>query len=39
MTREQKVLKRVRELRKEMEDLIDYFDLLEARAVNLGKKR
>ena len=39
MTREQKVLKRVRQLREEIEDLIDYLNLLEARARNFGKKR
>lgn len=39
LTSEQNVQKRVRELRKELEDLIDYRDLLEARARNFGKKR
>jgi len=29
----------MRELREELEDLIDYLDLLEARALNFGKKR
>jgi len=28
-----------RELREEIENLIDYLDLLEARAQNFGKKR
>ncbi len=38
--REQKyVVKRIAELREELEDLIDYLDLLEARARNFGKKR
>jgi hypothetical protein len=37
--REQSVPKRIRELREEMEDLIDYLDLLEARAQNFGKRR
>ena len=31
--------KRIRELREELENLIDYLDLLEARARNSGKKR
>ena len=31
------VLKRIRKMREEMEDLHDYLDLLEARAVNEGK--
>ena len=33
------MLKLTRELREEMEDLIDYLDLLEARMLNFGKKR
>ena len=33
------MLKRMRELRKELEDLVDYLDLLEARAQNFGKRR
>ena len=33
------VIERIEELRQELEDLIDYFDLLEARARNFGKKR
>jgi len=38
--REQKyVTERIAELREELEDLIDYLDLLEARARNFGKKR
>jgi len=38
--REQKyVTQRIAELRQELEDLIDYLDLLEARARNFGKKR
>ena len=38
--REQKyVTQRIAELREELENLIDYLDLLEARALNLGKKR
>jgi cell division protein FtsB len=38
--REQKyVTKRIAELRDELENLIDYLDLLEARARNFGKKR
>lgn len=36
---ERSVLKRICELREQLEDLIDYLDLLEARARNLGKKR
>jgi hypothetical protein len=31
--------KRIREWREEIENLIDYLDLLEARALNFGKKR
>jgi hypothetical protein len=38
--REQKyVIERIAELREELEDLIDYLDLLEARARNFGKPR
>jgi hypothetical protein len=38
--REQKyVTERIAELREELENLIDYLDLLEARARNFGKKR
>ena len=38
--REQKyVTERIAELREELENLIDYLDLLEARAMNFGKKR
>jgi cell division protein FtsB len=33
------VRKRVAELRQELEDLVDYLDLLEARAQNFGKRR
>lgn len=33
------VVERIAELREEIENLIDYLDLLEARAVNSGKKR
>ena len=33
------MLKRIRDLRLELEDLIDYLDLLEARAQNLCKRR
>ena len=33
------VAKRIAELCKEIEDLIDYLDLLKARAQNFGKKR
>jgi cell division protein FtsB len=37
--REQKyVTERIAELREELENLIDYLDLLEARARNFGKK-
>lgn len=31
------VIKRIAELREELEDLMDYLDLLEARARNFGK--
>ncbi|HBB97470.1 MAG TPA: hypothetical protein DC054_18980 [Blastocatellia bacterium] len=38
--REQKyVTQRIAELREELENLIDYLDLLEARALNFGKQR
>lgn len=38
--REQKyVAQRIAELREELENLIDYLDLLEARAQNFGKSR
>jgi hypothetical protein len=38
--REQKyVTERIAELREELENLIDYLDLLEARAQNFGKPR
>lgn len=38
--REQKyVTERIAELREELENLVDYLDLLEARARNFGKKR
>jgi hypothetical protein len=33
------VIKRIAELREELEDLMDYLDLLEARARNFGKPR
>ena len=33
------VRKRIRKLSEEIKNLIDYLDLLEARALNLGKKR
>jgi len=33
------VIERIAELREELEDLIDYLDLLEARAQNFGKPR
>ncbi len=33
------VVERVAELRQELEDLVDYLDLLEARAQNFGKRR
>ena len=33
------VIKRIAELREELEDLVDYLDLLEARAQNFGKRR
>ena len=37
--REQKyVTQRIAELREELENLIDYLDLLEARALNFGKR-
>ncbi len=38
--REQKyVTERIAELREELENLVDYLDLLEARALNFGKPR
>jgi len=33
------VIKKIAELREELENLIDYLDLLEARALNFSKKR
>ena len=33
------VIKKIANLREELEGLIDYLDLLEARARNFGKKR
>ena len=33
------VIKRIAKLREELEDLVDYLDLLEARAQNFGKRR
>ena len=36
---QQNVRKRIRKLREEVENLIDYLDLLEARAQNFGKRR
>jgi hypothetical protein len=36
---EKYVTERIAELREELENLIDYLDLLEARAINFGKKR
>lgn len=33
------VLKRMAELRQELEELVDYLDLLAARAQNFGKRR
>ena len=33
------VVERIAELRVELENLIDYLDLLEARAQNFGKRR
>jgi hypothetical protein len=36
---ERYVIKRIGELREELEDLLDYLDLLEARALNFGKPR
>jgi len=38
-TRKQNVLRRIRELREELENLIDHLDLLETRARNFGKRR
>ncbi len=38
--REEKyVVERIAKLREELENLVDYLDLLEARARNFGKKR
>jgi len=36
---QKKVVQRIAELREELEDLIDYLDLLEARPQNLGNPR
>ena len=33
------VVERIAELRQELEDVVDYLDLLEARAQNFGKRR
>ena len=33
------VIERISELREELENLVDYLDLLEARAQNFGKRR
>ncbi len=33
------VIERIAELRQELEDLVDYLDLLEARTQNFGKRR
>jgi hypothetical protein len=33
------VSERIAELRRELEDVVDYLDLLEARAQNFGKRR
>ncbi len=33
------VIKKIADLREKLEDLIDYLELLEARARNFGKKR
>ena len=33
------VIKKIGDLREELEDLIDYLDLLESRVQNFGKKR
>jgi hypothetical protein len=33
------VVERIAELREELENLVDYLDLLEARAQNSGKRR
>ncbi len=33
------VLKRIAELREELENLVNYLDLLEARAQNFGQRR
>ena len=40
LRREQKyIIEKVAELREELEDLMDYLNLLEARALNFGKLR
>jgi hypothetical protein len=36
-TQQKYIIERIAELRKELEDLVDYLDLLEARAQNFGK--
>jgi hypothetical protein len=36
---QRRVLDRISRMREEMEDLNDYLDLLEARALNKGKQR
>jgi len=36
---QKKVVQRIAELREELEDLIDYLDLLKARPQNLGNPR
>ena len=33
------IIERIAELRQELEDVIEYLDLLEARAQNFGKRR
>jgi hypothetical protein len=33
------IIERIAELREELENLVDYLDLLEARAQNFGKRR
>lgn len=38
LTSKQTIPKRIRELSEEREDLIDYLDMLEARARNFGRK-
>ena len=37
-TQKRRVVKEISRLREEVEDLMDYLDLLEARAKNKGKK-